>query len=323
MKKIGVFTSGGDSPGMNAAVRAVTRTAIYEGLEVIGIRRGYEGMIDGDFQEMNRRSVANIIQRGGTFLKTARSEKFITPEGRQKAFEALHNANIDGLVCIGGDGSYMGAHLLNNEHGIACVGIPGTIDNDLYGTDFTIGFDTAINTAVEAIDRIRDTADSHNRVFLVEVMGKDAGYIALDSGIAGGAEGILIPEDTDDTGKLFTHFDNEDRRTKSFSIIIIAEGDEDGGTFNIAQKLKDRYKDIKLRVTILGHIQRGGNPTAKDRILASTFGYEAVKALISGETSSAIGIVDHKPYIIPLYEASTRSTVINTEKIRMADILST
>ncbi len=243
-------------------------------------------------------------------------------EGRKKAFDQLTQRGIEGLVCIGGDGSYMGAHLLNNEHGIACVGIPGTIDNDLYGTDYTIGYDTAINTAIEAIDRIRDTADSHNRVFIIEVMGRDSGFIALDSGIAGGAEGIMIPEDISDTDKLFQHFSNDERRTKSFSIIIVAEGDEEGGAFTHANRLKEKFPDIKLRVTILGHIQRGGNPSARDRILASSLGYHSVRALINGETNAALGIVDNKPFMIPLHEASTRKSSIDGELIKMADVLS-
>lgn len=307
---------------MNAAVRAVVRTAIYEGMQVAGIRRGYDGMIAGDFTDINRRSVANIIQRGGTILKTARNEEFRTREGRAKAGDQLKKAGIEGLVCIGGNGSYMGAHLLHSEQGIACVGIPGTIDNDLYGTDFTIGYDTAINTALEAIDRIRDTADSHNRVFLVEVMGRDAGFIALHSGIAGGAEGILIPEDKQDTRKLFAHFDDTERRTKSFSIIVVAEGDEEGGALKLTKMLKQRYADINIRATILGHIQRGGSPTARDRILASTLGYQAVKALVNGEQSTAIGIVDNKTHYTPLQVAATKSKTIDKELIVMAGVLS-
>ncbi|MBI1306193.1 MAG: 6-phosphofructokinase [Bacteroidetes bacterium] len=322
MKKIAVFTSGGDAPGMNACIRSVVRTGIYEGLEVEGIRRGYQGMIDNDFLPLERRSVANIIQLGGTILKTARCLDFMTPEGRQKAADNLRSRNIDGLVCIGGNGSYTGALKLYEEHGIPTIGLPGTIDNDLYGTDYTIGFDTAINTAVQAIDKIRDTADSHDRVFLVEVMGRDAGFIGISVGISGGAEGILIPEDTHDMEKIHRYFDRSDRRSKSFSIIVVAEGDQEGGVLVLSQKLSEKYPDLDIRATILGHIQRGGSPTANDRILASRLGYSAVHALIQGHKSQTLGIVNDKVKMTPFDEAIHKHKPINSSLIRMAEILS-
>jgi 6-phosphofructokinase 1 len=247
MKTIGVYTSGGDAPGMNACIRAVVRTAIYRGLEVKGIMRGYEGMIHNEIVDLDRKSVANIIQRGGTFLKTARSAEFRTKEGRKKAYESLKKHNIDALICIGGNGSYTGAGIFNEEYGIPVIGLPGTIDNDLYGTDFTIGYDTAINTALEAIDRIRDTAHSHERVFIVEVMGRDSGFIALDVAIAGGAEGAVIPEDVGDWEKVLKQFKRTGKRKKSFSIIVVAEGDEEGGAIACEEKLKELYPDLKIR----------------------------------------------------------------------------
>ena len=251
---------------MNACIRGVVRTAIYRGMEVVGIMRGYEGMINDEIIELDRQSVANIIQRGGTFLKTARSAAFFTPEGRKQAFDNLQKHGVDALVCIGGNGSYTGAKLFSEEYGIPVIGLPGTIDNDLYGTDFTIGYDTAINTALEAIDRIRDTAHSHERVFIVEVMGRDSGFIALDVAIAGGAEAVLIPEDVEDWEKVLKHFNRPGKRKKSFSIVVVAEGEENGGARIIEEKLLDQYPDLKIRSTILGHIQRGGSPTARDRI---------------------------------------------------------
>lgn len=323
MEHIGVFTSGGDSPGMNAAIRAVTRTAIHYGMQVSGIRRGYDGMLKGDIIPLKRRSVANILHCGGTFLKTARCEEFRSAEGRTKAAQQLKDHGITSLVCIGGNGSYMGAHLLQEEHGIRCIGLPGTIDNDLYGTDYTIGYDTAINTALEAIDRIRDTADSHNRVFLVEVMGRDSGFIAMHTGIAGGAEAILIPEDKHDMELMIKHFENDERRTKAFSIVVVAEGDEEGGAIKISGELKKKFPDMNVRATVLGHIQRGGNPSAGDRILASVLGYNAVLALKEGESSVAIGQMGGKIVKIPLLKAATHSKSVSPEMIEMAKILST
>ncbi|MFT5511806.1 MAG: 6-phosphofructokinase 1 [Bacteroidia bacterium] len=321
MKRIGVFTSGGDAPGMNAAIRAVVRTATYNGVEVLGIRHGYQGMIDNEFIEMNSRSVANIIQTGGTVLKTARCMEFHTPEGRALAAKNLKHRRIDALVCIGGNGSYTGAMKLYEEHKIPTIGLPGTIDNDLYGTDFTIGFDTAINTASDAIDKIRDTAGSHNRVFLVEVMGRDSGFIALSVGISGGAESIFMPEETGEMDKLMDHFKNTSRRTKSFSIVVVAEGDKQGGALAIQQKLESEFSDIDVRTTILGHIQRGGSPTARDRVLASQLGYEAVGALLKGEVSKAVGIVGGEVVLTDFSVAIGKSKHVDPNLIRMAEIL--
>ena len=321
IQKIAVFTSGGDSPGMNAAIRAVVRMAIYHKWEVLGIERGYAGMIAGEFIPLDRRSVANIIQRGGTFLKTARSEEFRTPSGREQAYAQLKNANVDALVCIGGDGSYTGAQLLYEEHGMPCVGVPGTIDNDLYGTDLTIGFDTAVNTAMEAIDRIRDTAHSHERVFLVEVMGRDAGFIALDVAIAGGAEAALIPEDLNDMDALMELFDPEGKRKKSFSIIVVAEGDEQGGALKLERKLNELFPQLKTRSTILGHVQRGGSPTALDRVLASRLGAAAVDALKAGEKSSCVGLQSGQIRITPFAEAIGKHKEVSGQLISLAKIL--
>jgi 6-phosphofructokinase 1 len=322
MKTIGVYTSGGDAPGMNACIRAVVRTAIYHGLNVKGIKRGYEGMIQDDIVDLNRQSVANIIQRGGTFLKTARSKDFRTKDGRAKAYENIKKHGIDALVCIGGNGSYTGAMIFSEEYGVPVVGLPGTIDNDLYGTDFTIGYDTAINTALEAIDRIRDTAHSHERVFIVEVMGRDSGFIALDVAIAGGAEGALIPEDVEDWGKMLEQFNRPDKRKKSFSIIVVAEGDEQGGALILEKKLKELYPDLKIRSTILGHVQRGGRPSARDRILASRLGSRAVKALIAGESSITVGIVSNEIAYTSFGDAIHGKKTVSEDLIRLADVLS-
>ena len=321
MKTIGVYTSGGDAPGMNAAVRAVVRTAVYNGLEVKGIKRGYEGMISNDIVDLGRQSVANIIQRGGTFLKTARSMEFMTPEGRKKAYDNLKKHDIDALVCIGGNGSYTGAKIFNQEYGMPCIGIPGTIDNDLYGTDYTIGYDTAINTALDSIDRIRDTAHSHERVFIVEVMGRDSGFIALDVAIAGGAEGALIPEDLADWDKVIKHFNRPGKRKKSFSIIVVAEGDEQGGALILEKRLRELYPDLKIRSTILGHVQRGGSPSARDRILASRLGSEAVKALIDGKTSMTVGIISDEVAYTPFEQAITGKKSVDPALIELAEIL--
>ena len=306
---------------MNAAIRAVVRTATYHDIEVYGIKEGYQGMIDNDFIELKSRSVANIIQTGGTILKTARCKDFHTPEGRSIAAKNLRHRHIDGLVCIGGNGSYTGALKLYEEHNIPTIGLPGTIDNDLFGTDFTIGYDTAINTAVDAIDKIRDTAGSHNRVFLVEVMGRDSGFIALAVGISGGAEAIFIPEENGEMEKLIDHFKNHNRRTKSFSIIVVAEGDKQGGALAIQQKLEQEFTDINVRSTILGHIQRGGSPSARDRVLASQLGYEAVGALINGEVSKAVGIVGGNVVLTDFDIAIGKSKNVNPALIKMAEIL--
>ena len=280
--KIGVMTSGGDSPGMNAAIRAVVRTAIFCGLDVYGIYRGYEGLIDNHIEQMYSHSVSNIIQRGGTILKTARSKRFMEYQGRLQAFNNLKEHNIDALVAIGGNGTFTGASVFNKEFDFPIIGLPGTIDNDLFGTDSTIGYDTAINTVVEAADKIRDTATSHERLFFLEVMGRDAGFIALRSGIACGAEFILVPETTtyiDNLARLLRH---DWRKNKTSGIVIVAEGDDMGGAYEVAKKVKEKIPEIDTRVTILGHIQRGGSPSAYDRVLASSLGFLAVKGLLDG-----------------------------------------
>lgn len=323
MKKLGVFTSGGDAPGMNACIRAVVRTAIYYKTDVTGILYGYHGMINDMFMPMNSMSVANIIQRGGTILKTARSDEFRTPEGRKRAYENLMKHQIDGLICIGGNGTYTGAKIFYEEYGIPSIGLPGTIDNDLFGTDFTIGYDTAINTAMQAIDKIRDTADSHDRVFLVEVMGRDSGFIAVDVGIGGGAEGILIPEDKNDKEKLFNYFDRKNKRQKSFSIIVVAEGDEEGGALKMGKELEERFPELKIRATILGHIQRGGSPTTRDRVRASILGSAAVEALLNGRKNETIGIVNNEVNYTSFDEAINRKKEISAGLLKLAEILAT
>src|ERR1700694_3296618 len=290
VSRIGVLTSGGDSPGMNAAIRAVVRTGIYYGLEVYGVMRGYQGLIEDDIFKMESRSVANIIQRGGTILKTARCKIFHKPEGRQQAYENLKKSGIDGLVIIGGDGSFRGAVEFSKEYDIPCIGIAGTIDKDIHGTDFTIGFDTAVNTAVEAIDKIRDTADAHDRLFIIEVMGRDAGYIALHSGIATGAENILIPERKTDIEDLIASLQEKERRRKLVNLIVVAEGDECGAADEVAKAVKHRLPQTETRVCILGHIQRGGAPTCLDRLIASRMGYHAVECLIQGRHNVFVGI---------------------------------
>ncbi|MCE2786983.1 MAG: 6-phosphofructokinase [Bacteroidota bacterium] len=320
MKRIGVFTSGGDSPGMNACIRAVVRTAIYNGIEVMGIQRGYQGMIENDIDFLTSRSVSNIIQRGGTILKSARSKEFMTPEGRSKAFRNLKEKGVDGIVCIGGNGTFTGAKLFFEEHGIPSIGAPGTIDNDLYGTDFTIGFDTAINTAVEAIDKIRDTADSHGRVFFIEVMGRHTGYIALAAGIAGGAELILIPEKQGQWKDVAAMFAGETKSPKAFSIVIVAEGDEEGGAIKIVERLTKEIPDFDPRVSILGHIQRGGSPTAYDRVLASRLGNAAVEALLAGETNKMAGLVNNQVVLTSFDEAINNSKPLNPGLLKLVDI---
>ncbi|WP_316810512.1 6-phosphofructokinase [Pedobacter heparinus] len=293
IKNIGVLTSGGDAPGMNAAIRAVVRAAIYYDLDVTGILRGYEGLVHGDFIEMNRKSVANIIQRGGTILKTARSEAFKTKEGREQAHEQLKKHNIDALIVIGGDGTFTGANLFTNEFNFPVVGLPGTIDNDLQGTDFTIGYDTAINTVVNAVDKIRDTAESHDRLFIVEVMGRDSGLIALRSGIGVGAEAILIPEANMGVDGLITRLENG-RKDKASKIVIVAEGDEVGGAFNVGEALKEKFPNYDIRVSVLGHIQRGGKPSCMDRVLASRFGVAAVEGVLAGQSGVMVGQVNRE-----------------------------
>jgi 6-phosphofructokinase 1 len=319
--KIGVLTSGGDSPGMNAAVRAVVRTGLFHGLEVYGVMRGYSGMIDDDIIKMESRSVANIIQRGGTILKCARSKKFLEPEGRKIAYDNLVKRGINGLVVVGGDGSFRGAQTFSNEFDIPCIGLPGTIDKDIAGTDFTIGFDTAVNTAVEAIDKIRDTADAHDRLFIVEVMGRDAGYIALHSGIACGAENILIPETKTDIDALVKSLSEKERRKKLVNLVVVAEGDEFGGANEIARIVKRRLPNADTRVCILGHIQRGGSPTCLDRLIASRMGYHAVESLLEGRHNVMVGIVNNKLAYTPLDLAVKAKQKISKEWMKIVKIL--
>ncbi|MFZ9661634.1 MAG: 6-phosphofructokinase [Chitinophagaceae bacterium] len=321
VSKIGVLTSGGDAPGMNACIRAVVRTGIFEGYEVYGITRGYQGMLDDDIQRMDSRSVANIIQRGGTILKTARCMDFFKPEGRKKAYENLKKRGIDGLVIIGGDGSFRGAQIFSNEYDIPCIGIPGTIDKDIAGTDFTIGFDTAVNTAVEAIDRIRDTADAHDRIFIIEVMGRDAGYIALYSGIATGAENILIPERKTDIQEVVNSLMEKERRKKMVNLLVVAEGDDFGGANEVAKVVKDTLPKADVRVTILGHIQRGGAPSCMDRLIASRMGYSAVECLKDGRFNVMVGIVNNQMHFTPLDYAVKAKEKIDDEWLRIVKIL--
>ena len=321
--RIGILSSGGDSPGMNAAIRAVVRTGIYHGLEVYGIMRGYTGMVEDDIVKMESRSVANIIQRGGTILKTARCKEFFEYEGRKKAYENLKKRGIDGLVILGGDGSFRGAQTFSNEFDIPCIGLPGTIDKDIAGTDFTIGFDTAVNTAVEAIDKIRDTADAHDRLFVIEVMGRDAGYIALHSGIATGAENILIPEKKTDIINIVKSLEEKEKRKKLVNLIVVAEGEEDfGGATEVANVIKEKLPNQEVRVCILGHIQRGGSPTCFDRLIASRMGYHAVESLMEGRHNVFVGIVNNKMHYIPLNEAVKKKQRISEEWMKIVKILS-
>jgi 6-phosphofructokinase 1 len=319
--KIGVLTSGGDSPGMNAAIRAVVRTGLYHGLEVFGIMRGYQGMYEDDIMSMDSRSVANIIQRGGTILKTARSKEFFEHEGRKKAFGNLQKRGIDGLVIIGGDGSFRGAQKFSSEFEIPCVGLPGTIDKDMAGTDVTIGFDTAVNTAVQAIDKIRDTMDAHDRVFIVEVMGRDAGYIALHSGIATGAENILIPETKTDIEAIIEGLTEKEKRKKLVNLIVVAEGEEFGGGNELAKVIRQRMPAADVRVTVLGHIQRGGAPTCEDRVVASHMGYYAVESLLLGRKNVMVGVINNKIHYTPLDKAVKEKHKIGSEWMKIQKIL--
>jgi 6-phosphofructokinase 1 len=306
---------------MNACIRAAVRTGIFHDLEVYGITRGYAGMIDNDIQRMDSRSVANIIQRGGTILKTARCKEFMTPEGRAKAYQNLKGHGIDGLIIIGGDGSFKGAQIFSNEFDIPCIGIPGTIDKDIAGTDFTIGFDTAVNTAIEAIDKIRDTADAHDRLFIVEVMGRDAGYIALHSGIGTGAEHILIPERKTDVEAIISSLQEKERRKKLVNIVVVAEGDDFGGGTDLANIIKERIPAFDIRVAILGHIQRGGSPTSMDRLIASRMGYAAVECLIEGKHNVMVGIVNNRMHYTPLDNAVKAKQKISDEWLKIVKIL--
>jgi 6-phosphofructokinase 1 len=319
--KIGVLTSGGDAPGMNAAIRAVVRTGLYHGMELYGIMRGYSGMIEDDIFKMESRSVANIIQRGGTVLKTARCKEFFEFEGRKKAHANLKKRGINGLVVIGGDGSFKGALKFSQEFDIPCIGLPGTIDKDIAGTDFTIGFDTAVNTAVEAIDKIRDTADAHDRLFVIEVMGRDAGYIALHSGIATGAEHILIPERKTDIEGIIASLLEKEKRKKLVNMIVVAEGDGFGGAEETSKVIKERLPNADIRVCILGHIQRGGSPSCLDRLIASRMGYHAVESLMEGRHNVMVGIMNNKLLYTPLEKAVKAKQKISDEWMKIVKIL--
>ncbi len=322
MKRIAVFTSGGDAPGMNACIRAVVRTAIYNNVEVYGIMRGYEGMIKGRIHRMESKSVSNILQAGGTILKSARSKEFTTHEGRKKAYQQLKHFDIDGLIAVGGDGTFTGAKVFFEEFGMPTVGCPGTIDNDIYGTDYTIGYDTAVNTALEAIDKIRDTADSHNRVFFVEVMGRDSGYIAIQSGIGGGAEIVMVPETETTIEQVIDTLRKGKLNHKASSIVIVAEGDEEGNAAEIADKVKKATPGLDIRVTTLGHIQRGGTPTAKDRILASRMGIGAVEGLLAGKSNVMAGIENNQLVYTSFDDAINKEKPIQADLIKMVEILS-
>nr|WP_299345322.1 6-phosphofructokinase [Allomuricauda sp.] len=324
IKKIGVFTSGGDSPGMNAAIRSVVRTCAFLKIECVGIYRGYQGMIEGDFKSMDARSVNNIINKGGTILKSARCDEFRTPEGRKKAHDQLMKEGIDALVVIGGNGSFAGALLFNEEFNFPVMGIPGTIDNDILGSSYTIGFDTAINTVVGVIDKIRDTASSHNRLFFIEVMGRDVGHIALNAGVGAGAEEILIPEQNLGLERLLDSLKRSKKSGKSSSIVIVAEGDKIGkNVFELKEYVEEHLPIYDVRVSVLGHMQRGGNPTCFDRVLASRMGVKAVESLLEGKSNYMVGIRDNKLILTPISEAIKAHTEIDEELIRVSDIMTT
>ena len=322
IQSIGVLTSGGDSPGMNAANRAVTRSAIFAGWKVYGIYRGYEGLINGEIKEFTSESVSNVIQRGGTILKTARSKEFMTEEGRAKAYENLRRHHIDALIVIGGNGSLSGAQELAREHDIRIIGLPGTIDNDLYGTDSTIGYDTALNTIVDCVDKIRDTATSHDRIFFVEVMGRDAGFLAQNSAIAAGAEAAIIPEDRTDIDQLAQFIGRGIRKSKNSSIVLVSESKKDGGAMHYAERVRKEYPQYDVRVTILGHLQRGGRPSAYDRILASRLGVAAVEALKEGQRNIMIGIKNDQVVYVPISKAVKIDKPIDPELINVLTVLS-
>ena len=323
VKNIGVLTSGGDSPGMNAAVRAVVRTCVYHNIGCFGIYQGYQGLIDNKLKPMNARSVKDIINKGGTILKSARCLEFRTTEGRKTAYENLKKNNIDGLVVVGGDGSFTGAMIFQKEFSFPVVGIPGTIDNDIQGTRFTLGYDTALNTVIEAIDKIRDTASSHNRLFVVEVMGRDAGHIALNAGIGAGAEEILIPEEDMGLERLLESLKRSEKSGKSSSIVVIAEGDKTGkNVFEIASYIENNLPYYEVRVSVLGHMQRGGTPSCFDRVLASRMGVFAVESLLEGNSNNMVGIIDEQMTLTPLEDAIKGKSQINNNLIRVSDILS-
>jgi 6-phosphofructokinase 1 len=323
INKIGVLTSGGDSPGMNAAIRSVVRACAYYNIQCMGIYRGYQGMIEGDFKEMGPRSVHNIVNKGGTILKSARSKEFMTVEGREKAYNHLKQAGIDALVVIGGDGSFTGGLVFNREYNVPVIGIPGTIDNDIFGTSHTLGYDTALNTVVEVIDKIRDTASSHNRLFFVEVMGRDAGHIALNAGIGAGAEEILIPEEDMGLERLVESLKRSKLSGKSSSIVVVAEGDKTGkNVFELKEYVEENMPEYDVRVSVLGHLQRGGSPSCFDRVLASRLGVKAVEALIEGKTSLMAGLLNDKVALTPLELAIKGHTAVDQELIKVSDIMS-
>ncbi len=319
--KIGVFTSGGDAPGMNAAIRAVVRTAANYNVETVGILRGYDGLIGGHFMRLQKQDVSNIIHRGGTILKTARNEEFRTKEGRAKAYEKLMKEGIDALIACGGDGTFTGAKHFSEEFDIPVMGIPGTIDNDLYGTDYSIGFDTAVNTAVDAVDKIRDTADSHNRVFFIEVMGRNSGYIALYTGIASGAGAIIVPEDKETIEDVVAKLKTNAKRNKLFNLVIVAEGNNIGSAEEISKQISSRFKHYENRVAVIGHLQRGGSPSSADRILASRMGYAAVQGLLGGKTKVMTGIINDKVVYTPLVDSISKKKYPDSELMNMAEIL--
>ncbi len=324
IKKIAVLTSGGDAPGMNAAIRSVVRTCAYYNIECAGVYRGFQGMIEGDFKAFNARSVKDIINKGGTILKTARSTEFRTPEGRQKAYESLKKEGIEALVVIGGDGSFTGALQFNKEFNFPVMGIPGTIDNDIFGTTHTLGYDTALNTVVEAVDKIRDTASSHNRLFFVEVMGRDVGHIALNVGVGAGAEEILIPEENLGLDRLLESLRRSKKSGKSSSIVIVAEGDKIGKTvFELKDYVEEHMVEYEVRVSVLGHMQRGGAPSCFDRVLASRMGVKAVETILEGQSNFMVGLINDKIQLTPLENAVKGKSKINKELMRVTDIMTT
>ncbi|MFA5668980.1 MAG: 6-phosphofructokinase [Balneolaceae bacterium] len=321
IKTIGILTSGGDSPGMNAAIRAVVRAAAKNNIKVYGVMRGYHGLINDEIEVLEPHSVSNIIQRGGTILKSARSSEFKTVEGRKKAYENIKKHGLDALVTIGGEGTFTGANILSNEFGVNTVGVPGTIDNDIIGTDETIGYDTAINTALDSIDKIRDTADAHERMFLVEVMGRDAGFIALETGIAGGAELVLLPEELTDMDDIKSQLDNMLKSQARSSLVVVSEGDESGGAIKLAEHLRPDFPEYDMRVCILGHVQRGGSPTARDRVLASRLGAAAVKVLLEGHSEVMVGVVNNALKITPLRVAVSKKKDLDYSLVDLAKLL--
>lgn len=322
IKKIAVLTSGGDAPGMNAAIRSVVRSCAFYKIECVGVYRGYQGMIEGDFKQMDARSVGNIINKGGTILKSARSDEFRTKEGRLKAFHQLKMEGVDAFVVIGGDGSFTGAMIFNEEYDFPVIGIPGTIDNDIYGTNYTLGYDTALNTVVEVIDKIRDTASSHNRLFFVEVMGRDVGHIALNAGVGAGAEEILIPEENIGVDRLIESLRKSKKSGKSSSIVVIAEGDKTGkNVFELAEYVEEHFPFYEVRVSVLGHMQRGGSPSCFDRVLASRMGVKAVETLLEGKSNLMVGVTDNKMLLTELDKAIKGKSKINKELLRVSDIM--